>query len=252
MGSLFQLRTPYPHLDLVHGGPSASLLFHAAHGGGRSRCRCAPSSSTRRHTVTHPRSRAVSETGGLPVERIPSISTRIDEKRSSNRHGPTGNQWLHPDMVGLEISSADWEPEICACVDEYKDKKAKLWSFEVKRLLNHSIVRESFFQAVSNSSWAHFGYLVAAEISSTGTGVRRELEILSSIHGIGVILLAEPAGDSQIIVPARERPAIDWDSCNRLAATNADFKKYIKYVRQFCQTGEVKDSDWDLPERDGV
>ncbi len=172
---------------------------------------------------------------------------RINEKRSSNRHGPHGNHWLHPDMVGLENLSADWVPEIRACVDEYKDKKAKLWSFEVKRLLNRSNVRESFFQAVSNSSWAHFGYLVAAEISSTGTGIRRELEILSSVHGIGVILLAEPVGDSQIIVPARERPAIDWDSCNRLAATNSDFKDYIKYVRQFCQTGDIKRSDWDLP-----
>jgi uncharacterized protein len=154
---------------------------------------------------------------------------------------------LYPDMVGLENLSADWIPEIRACVDEYKDKKAKLWSFEVKRLLNRSNVRESFFQAVSNSSWAHFGYLVAAEISGTGTGIRRELEILGAVHGIGVILLAEPAGDSQIIVPARELPAIDWDSCNRLAATNPDFKDYIKYVRQFCQTGEVKNSDWDIP-----
>jgi hypothetical protein len=34
---------------------------------------------------------------------------------------------------------------------------------------NRSNVRECFFQAVSNSSWANFGYLVAAEIEGQDT-----------------------------------------------------------------------------------
>ncbi len=150
-------------------------------------------------------------------------------------------------MVGMENLSADWEPEICKCVDEYKDKKAKLWSFEVKRLLNRSNVRESFFQAVSNSSWANFGYLVAAEISGTGTGVRRELEILCAAHGIGVILLADEPGNGQVLIPAHERMTVDWDSCNRLAAANQDFMAYIECVWQFCRTGKITPSDWILP-----
>ncbi|MGU9977287.1 MAG: HrgA protein, partial [Candidatus Oxydemutatoraceae bacterium WSBS_2016_MAG_OTU14] len=29
-------------------------------------------------------------------------SKRIDEKRSSNPHGPKGNKWLYPDLVGME------------------------------------------------------------------------------------------------------------------------------------------------------
>jgi len=44
--------------------------------------------------------------------------------------------------------------EIKECVKEYSEKKSRLWSFEVKILLNRSNIRESFFQAVSNSTWA--------------------------------------------------------------------------------------------------
>ncbi len=44
--------------------------------------------------------------------------------------------------------------------------------------------------AVSNSSWAHFGYLVATEINEDKQrGVERELQMLCALHGIGVILL---------------------------------------------------------------
>ena len=32
---------------------------------------------------------------------------RINEKRSSNRAGSGGNEWLHPDLVGLEDLTAD-------------------------------------------------------------------------------------------------------------------------------------------------
>ncbi len=30
------------------------------------------------------------------------LGKRIDEKRSSSLRGPRGNQWLYPDVVGLE------------------------------------------------------------------------------------------------------------------------------------------------------
>ena len=89
-------------------------------------------------------------------------SKRIDEKRSSNKRGPNGNRWLYPDLVGMEDLGADWHQEVKDCVNQYSDKRTKLWSFEVKLLINRSNVRECFFQSVSNSSWSNFGYLVAA------------------------------------------------------------------------------------------
>jgi len=89
-------------------------------------------------------------------------SKRIDEKRSSNKRGPNGNRWLYPDVVGMEDLGAEWHQEVRDCVNQYSDKRTKLWSFEAKLLINRSNVRECYFQAVSNSSWANFGYLVAA------------------------------------------------------------------------------------------
>ena len=46
--------------------------------------------------------------------------------------------------------------------------------------------REAFFQAVSNSAWANFGYLVTKDISDK---TMPELQILASLPGIGVIRL---------------------------------------------------------------
>lgn len=113
-------------------------------------------------------------------------SKRIDEKRSSNSHGTRGNHWLFPDIVAMENLSSEWHAEIKNAAKHNSDRWAKLWSFEVKILINKSNVRESFFQAVSNSSWANYAYLVASEI---GDSTLKELRILNGLHGVGFIKL---------------------------------------------------------------
>jgi hypothetical protein len=173
-------------------------------------------------------------------------SRRINEKRSSNKRGPNGNRWLYPDLVGMEDLGADWHQEVKDCVNQYSDKRTKLWSFEVKLLINRSNVRECFFQSVSNSSWSNFGYLVAAEIE--GQETLKELRMLFAVHGIGLIKLdVESPSESQVLIPARERGEIDWDTANRLTTENSDFLKYVKLVKQFYQTGEARLADWDIP-----
>ncbi len=170
-------------------------------------------------------------------------SKRIDERKSSNLRGRGGNRWLYPDLVGVEDLSQNWNLEIKRIVKQYADHKTKLWSFEVKKLVNLSNVREVFFQTVSNSSWANFGYLVAGEY--VGEKTSQELRMLSSLHGIGVIKLdVENPTESQILIPAIERPNIDWDTANRVAQENKDFRGYIKAVRQFYQTGDLREKDW--------
>ena len=177
------------------------------------------------------------------------FSKRIDEKRSSNKRGPNGNRWLYPDVVGMEDLGADWHQEVRDCVNQYSDKRTKLWSFEAKLLINRSNVRECFFQAVSNSLWANFGYLVTAEIG--GTDTLKELRMLFAAHGIGFIKLdVDNPADSQVLIPARERDEIDWDMANRLATENRDFLEYVKLVKQFYQTGEARPADWDVPKLD--
>lgn len=170
-------------------------------------------------------------------------SQRIDEKRSANKRGPQGNRWLYPDVVSLEDLTLDWTPEVRNCVSEAGAQKARMWSFEVKLLLNRSNVREAYFQAVSNSSWANFAYLVTGELE--GNETLKELRMLAALHGVGLIKLdAHNPAESQILIPARERQEIDWANCNRLAAENSDFRKVVNLLWQFHRTGDVRPAEW--------
>jgi hypothetical protein len=170
-------------------------------------------------------------------------SQRIDEKRSANRRGPQGNRGLFPDVVALEDLTAGWTDEIRSCVSQAGGRKARLWSFEVKLLLNRSNVREAYFQTVSNSSWANFAYLVTAELE--GVETLKELRMLSALHGIGLIKLdADNPPESQVLIPAKERADVDWANCNRLADENSDFMRVVTLVRQFHQTGDPRAKDW--------
>lgn len=129
---------------------------------------------------------------------------RINEGTASNRRGPGGNKWLYPDVVALEALTAGFNKEVLEALRQSGDRRARLWSFEVKRLLNRSNVREAYFQAVSNSSWANFGYLVTAEVE--GSETLKEIQMLYSVHGIGLIQLdfRNPT-ESIVQIPARER-----------------------------------------------
>lgn len=171
---------------------------------------------------------------------------RINEKTSSNSLGAKSNQWLHPDLVGLEDLMADWHPHIRACAAKAGDQRARLWSFEVKRQITRATVRHDYFQAASNSSWANFGYLVAAEITPQADS---ELLMLHGLHGIGVILLdCDNPAKSSVRIPARERATVDWATCNRLAKENKDFQAFAKLVAHFYQTGETSEKVWDKPD----
>lgn len=173
---------------------------------------------------------------------------RINEKKSSNKRGEGGNKWLYPDLVAMENLTAGWHDEIKRVVSKRSDRNTRLWSFEAKTRLNGSNVRESFFQAVSNSSWANFGYLVAAQIE--GNETIKELRMLSSLHGIGLIQInPENPAESQILIPAEERPEVDWATCNRIAREkNKDFLKFVELVWEFHGDVNLRPSDWDIPD----
>lgn len=168
---------------------------------------------------------------------------RIDEKRSRNSRGSGGNQWLHPDIVAMQPIDKEWHELIKGCVKQGAGQSVRLWSFEVKRDLSVANARKSFFQAVSNSSWANEGYLVATSISDANT--EKELRMLSALHGIGVILLnPENPSESDMILPARSRPDVDWESTNRILSENEDFRDYIELVSTYYQTGRIRAKDW--------
>ena len=161
---------------------------------------------------------------------------RIEEGRSSNRRGHRGNKWLHPDIVGLQDLSDGWHDKVKTYSKQFNNQHSRLWSFEVKRLVNRSNVREVFFQAVSNSSWAHYGYLVG----NFNQDALDELEILSSLHGIGVIQYRPDDEGNGIVIQARAKARLDWKTINRIVGeNNQDFLDFMKNVSQFHKTDEV-------------
>lgn len=93
--------------------------------------------------------------------------------------------------------------------DVLKVNSYKLYSFEMKISLTLSNLREYYFQAVSNSNWAHVGYLVALKISEESK-LMDELRRLNNAFEIGVICLgAEHFMQSEIQFSAKEKDSLD-------------------------------------------
>ncbi len=98
----------------------------------------------------------------------------------------------------------------------------------MKRELNFSNLRECYFQAVSNSSWAHEGYLVALDFLDD-TDLLDEIRRLNNAFGIGVIRLnMKHFMQSEILFSAKERDSLDWETVNRLVAENPDFRDFFR------------------------
>ena len=138
------------------------------------------------------------------------------------------NKWLHPDMVGVYYPFADYTTPVLNLYSVVGENPYKLFSFEMKKEITFGNLREYYFQAVSNSSWAHEGYLVALKVEEE---LHEELRRLNNVFGIGIIRL-DPINISQseILFASKERNNLDWDTIERLAEENEDFRTFISDV----------------------
>jgi hypothetical protein len=154
-------------------------------------------------------------------------------------------EWVHPDIVGCYFPFSDWQSEVVEVSNLMGNTAVKLFSFELKREITITNIRESFFQAVSNSSWANEGYLVAARID-TDEDFEYELKRLSTAFGIGVIRLdIEDPDSSEILLPANTRETIDWDTVNKLSSINPDFREFLRRIRIDMSSREVRREMYD-------
>lgn len=154
-------------------------------------------------------------------------------------------EWVHPDIVGCYFPFSDWKDEVVEVSSLMGNTAVRLFSFELKRGLSLSNIRESFFQAVSNSSWAHEGYLAAAEIDND-EDFRTELERLSTSFGIGVIKIDIDDPDSTgVILPARSKDLVDWETANKLATINPDFRDFLKRIKTDITSREIRREMYD-------
>lgn len=154
-------------------------------------------------------------------------------------------EWLHPDIVGCWFPIGNWSQSSIELSQALGVMNVRLYSFKLKRELNFSNLREAFFQAVSNSSWAHEGYLCAAEISKDDEFLS-ELKRLSGSFGIGVIELDISIPDSSsIIFPAKQKENLDWESIDKLCNQNPDFRDFLKSIKDNLKISKIHKDEYD-------
>ena len=162
--------------------------------------------------------------------------TKTIYHEKSNKTVKGKNQWLHPDMVGVYYPFIDYSEQVLNLFSVVGENPYKMFSFELKKEINYSNLREYYFQAVSNSSWAHEGYLVALKVEEE---LYEELRRLNNAFGIGVIRLNPlNISQSEILFASKERTNLDWDTIERLADENEDFRTFIADVAV-----DTKDND---------
>ena len=149
------------------------------------------------------------------------------------------NKWLHPDIVGVHFPYEEYSKETINLINSLNESTYKLYSFEMKKTLNFENLREYYFQAVSNSSWANEGYLVTLNIDESDEFMD-EIRRLNNAFGIGVIKLNSiNIAESEIILPARINELLDWDTINRLVEDNIDFKEFTETISDTSKTDKI-------------
>ena len=139
-------------------------------------------------------------------------STKIDNAQ----------KWVHPDIVGVQFEEFKNDATLSLLKATEPKETVHIYSYELKRKIESDYqLKQCYFQALSNSSWANFGYLVAFEISED---LDEEMERLNNAFGIGIILMQ--ANDSKILYPAREKE-LDYNTIEKLNNLNPDFCSFI-------------------------
>ncbi|MBL4730166.1 MAG: hypothetical protein JKY28_02050 [Sulfurimonas sp.] len=154
-----------------------------------------------------------------------------ESKNSKDEH----QKWIHPDMIGIDylrltsnVNKAFMR--VLSTADTFK-----LTSYELKKTINTDYeLKKSYFQAVSNSSWANYGYLVALEINSN---LNDEMERLNQSFGIGVIELKANPYESKILFQAKLRE-LDFKTIDKLCRVNKNYEKFIEFTERILSVEE--------------
>ncbi|GAA6949815.1 COG2958 family protein [Helicobacter pylori] len=150
-------------------------------------------------------------------------------------------EWNYPNIVGVYFPYNKYFPyngykeETLKFLHHTGQKRHKIFSFELKIKISFSNLKESYFQAVSNSTWANEGYLVVFE--EIEDKVLGELRRLNQSFGIGVIKLESEISNSKILLPAKERE-IDIPTLNMLIEQSPeDFKPFMERINKQIEKG---------------
>lgn len=156
----------------------------------------------------------------------------IFHEKSSSRVD-TAQKWVHPDIVGVQFEEFKNDATLSLLKATEPKETVHLYSYELKRKIESDYqLKQYYFQALSNSNWANFGYLVAFEISD---GLDEEMERLNNAYGIGIIQMQD--GNWTILYPAREK-AFDYNTIEKLNNLNRDFCTFIDKISKVLNAPE--------------
>jgi hypothetical protein len=150
--------------------------------------------------------------------------------------GKDNNQiWTHPDMVGIKFLNLQTKVSQNFLKAINRGDTFKLNSYEIKKEINNdNELKKAFFQAVSNSTWANYGYLVAFEFSDS---LMEEMERLNQSFGIGVIELNANPYQSKVLFQAKFRD-LDFKTIDKLCKMNKEFEKFIEQTEKLMTAEE--------------
>ena len=161
----------------------------------------------------------------------------IFHEKSSNRID-SAQKWVHPDIVGVQFEEFKNDATLSLLKAAEPKESVHLYSYELKKKIESDYqLKQCFFQALSNSSWANFGYLVAFEINE---GLDEEMERLNNAFGIGVIHMQ--ANESKVLYPAREK-SLDYVTIEKLNNLNPDFCTFISKLSKVMNASKDYTSD---------
>lgn len=169
--------------------------------------------------------------------------TRTIYHESSVKTKKNAEKWMHPDLVSVRFPFMDFNSQTVELGRNTGQSGIHLFSFEMKVNVTGANVRECFFQAVSNSSWANEGYLVALSFNDDAL---TQLSRLSASFGIGVIRLdPDDVHQSEVLFPSRDNDFVDLAIIDDLSTINPDFSRFIRAINDSMKTQRAIDSDYD-------
>lgn len=161
----------------------------------------------------------------------------IYHEKSSTK-ADNAQKWIHPDIVGVQFEEFKNDSTLALLKAAEPKESIHIYSYELKRRIESDYqLKQYYFQALSNSSWANFGYLVAFEINED---LDEEMARLNNAFGIGIILMQ--VNDSKILYPAREK-ALDYNTIEKLNNLNPDFCEFIKKLSKVMNASKDYTSD---------
>lgn len=144
-------------------------------------------------------------------------------------------KWIHPDMIGISFLNLKNKSSNALMKLINKADAFNLTSYEIKKEIKSDYeLKKCFFQAVSNSSWSNYGYLVAFEISKN---LIDEMERLNQSFGIGIIELKSNPYESKVLFVSKYRE-LDFKTIDKLCEINNDFEKFINQTETLLSASE--------------